>query len=97
MVRYPFIATMSGAPTFNADGDPIGEGDDIVFDADFQPNAGGVTVKYAGSFVDVSYKLFVPPTNKTVFTIGTEVTCNNVKGAIVSIFPTKFNTEIWVK
>ena len=31
------------------------------------------------------------------FLIGTEITCNNTKGVICAIYPTKLNTEIWVK
>lgn len=95
--RYSFVATIQGAPEFNADGDPTGYGDDVTFDADFQPNSGGVTVKYAGSFINVAYKLFVPSTREVDFVLGTEVTCNDIKGIIVSIFPTKRNTELWVQ
>lgn len=97
MVRYSFPATIKGAPTLNADGDPVSEGGDVSFLADFQLRMGREQVKYSGSFIDVQYKLFVSSTDKTVFTLGAEVFCNNLKGIIVSIFPTKRNTEIWVQ
>lgn len=97
MVRYPFIATITGSPILNENGDPISEGTDTYFNADYQLRMGGETVNYAGSFVQVKYKLFVPVNSKINFELGSEVTCNNSKGVIVSIFPTAKNLEIWVQ
>jgi len=39
----------------------------------------------------------VSPTNEVVIAIGNEVSCNAVSGVVVAIYPTKLNTEIWVK
>ena len=32
-----------------------------------------------------------------LFSVGNEVSCNAVSGIVVAIYPTKLNTEIWVK
>jgi len=97
MVRYPFLATIKGEPVLDENGDPISEGVDIPFFADYQPTIGGEKVNYAGSFVEVKYKLFVSPTSTLDFKIGSEVICNNSEGVIVSNFPTSLNIELWVK
>jgi len=94
--RYSYTATMKGDPTEDINGNPI-EGTPVTFQCDYQPNVSGTKIKYSGSFVDVGYKLFVSPSSETTFTIGSEVTCNAVTGVIVAIFPTRLNTEIWVK
>lgn len=97
MVRYPFIANIKSEPTLDENGDPINDGTDIPFNADFQLRMGNESVNYAGSFVKVQYKLFVTINSKIDFRLGAEVTCNGSKGVIVSVFPTAKNFEIWVQ
>lgn len=97
MVRYSFLSTITGDPILNENGDPIGEGLDIPFFADYQLRMGNESVNYAGSFVRVQYKMFVPVNSKIDFKLGSEVTCNGSRGVIVSIFPTAKNVEIWVQ
>lgn len=97
MVRYPFLSTITGEPVLNENGDPISEGTDTLFMSDYQLRMGNETVSYAGSFVQVKYKLFVPVNSNIEFRLGAEVTCNGLKGVIVSIFPTAKNIELWVQ
>ncbi len=97
MVRYPFLATITGDPVLNENGDPISEGVDVPFFSDYQLRIGDESVSYAGSFVRVKYKLFVSVNSKINFKLGSEVTCNESKGVIVSVFPTAKNIEIWVQ
>ena len=99
MVRYAFPSTIAGDPILNENGDPISDGVDISFDADYQLRMGNESVNYAGSFVRVQYKMFVPSNSDIVskLKLGSEVTCNGSKGVIVSIFPTAKNIEIWVQ
>lgn len=95
-IRYTYTATIETAATVDSNGDPV-EGTPVTFLCDYQPTVADTTVKYGGSFVNCKYKLFVSPTNDVVLTIGLEVTCNATTGIIVAIFPTKLNTEVWVK
>ena len=94
--RYGYTGYMKGADSFDADGYPI-EGQDTSFACDYQPTSKETTVNTNAGLVPVSYKLFVPKSNKSNFKVGQEVTCNGCKGVIVLIFPTALNTEIWVK
>ena len=94
--RYGYTGYMKGADAFDADGYPI-EGQDTAFACDYQPTAKETTVNTNAGLVPVSYKLFVPKSNKANFEVGQEVNCNGCKGVIVLIFPTALNTEIWVK
>ena len=129
-LRYSFVATLKGKPLVNENGDPTGEYEpDISFDVDYQPSTVNEEIKFAGTFVNVQYKLFVQSTEfrlalqpllteasqliltdhfqyicsendlrtELQFLIGAEIECNNIRGIIVSVFPTKRNTEIWVK
>lgn len=95
-IRYSYTATMKTAATVDGNGDPV-VGSPVTFDCDYQPTVADTTVKYGGSFVNAKYKLFVAPTNDVVLAIGLEVTCNATTGIIVAIYPTKLNTEVWVK
>ena len=95
-IRYTYTATMKTAATVDENGDPVA-GTPVTFQCDYQPTVSDTTIKYGGSFVDCKYKLFVSPTNEVVITVGNEVSCNAVSGIVVAIYPTKLNTEIWVK
>lgn len=95
-LRYSYTATMTTAATVDSNGDPVA-GTPVTFLCDYQPTVADTTVKYGGSFVNAKYKLFVSPTDTVVLVIGTEVTCNATTGIIVAVYPTKLNTEVWVK
>jgi len=51
---------------------------------------GAFIITEEGSYINVGDR-------QISFLIGTEITCNNIKGVICAIYPTKLNTEIWVK
>jgi len=122
-IRYTYTATMKTAATVDENGDPVA-GYPVMFQCDYQPTVSDTSIKFSGSFIQTSYKLFTPPalngylplqamsgafiiTNlglyinvgdvEVSFLIGTEIVCNNTKGVICAIYPTKLNTEIWVK
>lgn len=58
----------------------------------FTPPAlnGAFIITHDGMFINVG-------DTQIAFLIGTEIVCNNTKGVICAIYPTKLNTEIWVK
>lgn len=94
--RYGYTATMKSQGGLDADGYPI-TGYDVSFACDYQPTSRDVSISTNAGIIPITYKLFVSPSNKTVFSIGNEVTCNGCKGVIALVFPTRLNTEIWVK
>jgi len=93
--RYGYTATMKGKATEDEDGYPIA-GADISFVCDYQPTP-MLNIKDGGDFINIKYKLFVPPSCDVEFIRGAEITCAGVKGTIVEPYVTYFNTEIWVK
>jgi hypothetical protein len=94
--RYGYTVNMMTGATMDENGDPV-VGADVTFMADYQPTVSNTQVNYNGSFVNVSYKLYVDPKYDTVIAIGNDVECNGTKGVVVAVYPTKLNTEIWVK
>lgn len=94
--RYGYTATMKGQGGMDADGYPT-LGTEVSFSCDYQPTSKDVSISTNAGIIPITYKLFVSPSNKTVFAIDSEVTCNGCKGIIALVFPTRLNTEIWVK
>lgn len=55
-----------------------------------QAENGAFIITQDGMFINIG-------DTQIAFLIGTEIVCNNTKGVICAIYPTKLNTEIWVK
>lgn len=116
-MRYPFIATFrkqdksttelddQGNPV-NSTGDPV-PSPPYTFPCDYQVSVNTPLFSSNGSFVKVSFILFVTKNlrprsqmgNPTVIDIevGDSITCESVTGDIVNIFHGKSNDQIWVK
>lgn len=112
MVRYSFDALLTKAISagsgvgVDGNGDPIDPVVDptanpsIPFKCDYQPTVRTPLFDSSGSFVRVSFILFVSTSGMpegVKLANGDNVECNGVKGIIVSIFPTNTNIKVWVK
>lgn len=108
-----FTADGNPVPALDENGDPIVyEGAEFgmtnqfgYFLCDYQPQVNTPLFSKDGSFVRVSYKMYISnllvikdqKDNVIEIKLGDEIDCEGVTGSVVAIFPTKLNTEIWVK
>ena len=107
--QYECSITKVGV-TYDGNGNPIANPQQITFLADYQPSQKEVHVDQNGTTIPISFKLFVSPKNKdSVFDftfdktfgyttqVGDALSADGVAGTIVRVFRTRLNTEIWVK